>query len=146
MAIPAIAAGAATGIGALAGRLAGIQIPKWMWYVLGGQMLFPSGMQTLQMSNERKRVLGEVELGKRRLSSETETAKRINEENRRASDQYMAMLADQNRKETAERSKDRQMQLLMAMLAGQRNFQQGTVQAMQGMAPNRSFSMAALLR
>jgi hypothetical protein len=142
MPLPAIAAG----VGAVAKA-----IPPWMWAALGGKMIAdtfwdPVNQALFEGPAKRRLLQGELELGKKRLESENETAKRVSEENRKSTDMYMAMLSKQSKQEREDRSQDRQTQLLMAMMANQQGLQAGTAQAFENTGPSHPYAASALLR
>jgi hypothetical protein len=126
------------------------QIPRWMKYLGGAflakETLLPPVMAILNQRSQSRLMEGELELGKKRLESEAEVSKRINEENQRSTDKYLAMLAQVNSKESTERSEDRQMQMMMALIANQQNMRQATTQAAQAGRPDYPMSMSVLMR
>jgi uncharacterized membrane protein YhiD involved in acid resistance len=131
-------------------KLAGIAIPPWLKAALGiyfgysmAKDLAGTGWQAY---GANKRINAETELGKKRLDTESAVAKMMNEENRKSTDKYMAMLSQQSQKETEERHSDRQMQLVMAMLANNQNLGQTMTQAAERSIPSNPYAMSVLTR
>jgi hypothetical protein len=78
-------------------------------------------------------------LGKKQLAldkmlarAQIEAAKTENEENRRSTERYLNMLRETRDREEGESSRDRQMQLVMAMVTGLSGFRQQAGQTLAG--------------
>jgi len=93
--------------------------------ILGGGYLAKGGLDTLLQYGAGGR---EIKLQERLAGFQQEGAKTANEENRRMTEKYLAMLSEsQNRKDKMMRD-DRQSQMMMAMLQSLSGFNQGQTQ------------------
>ena len=84
---------------------------------------------------------------KQRLNAEMLAAKLTNEENRRQADQFMTMYQTEKAEGRKEKAKDRQMQLLGAMLAAQGQMRQAVVDTQVAInRPRPPTALTTLLR
>jgi len=78
----------------------------------------------MNITNEYKLGKRQIALEELRARSQTEGARVENEENRRATERYLAMFRQTQEREDIETSRDRQMQLVMGLLGGLTGFRQ----------------------
>lgn len=105
------------------------------WKVLGA--LFAGGMLGKSALLEGLALRGEHKYGKKKIALDTmlakaqvEAARVENEANRRDTEKYLNMLRETRDREDIEGSRDRQMQLVMAMLGGLGDYRQNASTAL----------------
>ena len=122
-------------------------VAPWLKAALGIWMVGDLIKGGYGLHSASKEVDTQTELAKMKIKADQQLAETENAANQQATNQYLAMLADMNKRETTERSQDRQMQYLMAILAGTQNLGQQAVQAgVQARLPAPPMAMTSLLR
>ncbi|MFH0981802.1 MAG: hypothetical protein V2A79_09715 [Planctomycetota bacterium] len=91
---------------------------------VAGSLLKDLLMGGLGLRTEHKLGSQRISLEKMIAKARIDAAKVENEENRRATERALAMLTETRRREEIESSRDRQMELVMAMLGGLGGFRQ----------------------
>ena len=112
---------------ALGGKAMAAPLSKWLVALFGASMLKDVGMGLRQTGLQHSLGKRQIGLQKGALEGETEAARLTNEENRRQAQQFTAMLASEKTEGRKERSQDRQMQLLLAMLTGMGQMRESAV-------------------
>jgi len=120
-----------------------------IWKVLAGTAIAGGmyGKNIWEMILQNKTAGRQLSLQEKMMAGELEASKSANEANRQAAEQYLAMFQKEKSGERAERSKDRQMALIMAMLQGLGQMRQQGIDTMATVnQPLPPMALTTLLR
>jgi len=102
-----------------------------IWKILGGGAVAGMwGKDLVDMILQTRLSGKQLSLQEKLMAGQIETAQITNEENRKAAEQYLAMFQMEKGAQRKEKSKDRQMALIMAMLQGMNQMGQQGINTM----------------